>query len=1106
VIGIIYMKSHGQKAYQTLDNLISAKALEFANNIHEIAQNASNEEEIRIAVEKQLAFIQKQVGIELEGKHEFTVASGRVDSVYDRVLIEYKNPKNSGSRIGLTLKSTGSAKAVKQIKSRFYDLRTQFGQPMNSLFGVCLDGKRFIFVRYVNDKWHIQDPIPVNRSSSERFLWALFNLGTKGKSFSPDSLAEDFGSDSRLTQVGIRSLYHTINSSKHPRVALFFNQWKILFGEVCGYNVYDPTPKIKLLADFYEIGQNKVKTAELLFAIHTYYALFMKLLASEIMAFFHNIPTPLEKMIRSDSTNKLKKEMEYLESGSIFRHLNIMNFLEGDLFSWYTSEWSDSVSKTIHDMVMKLDDYNPGTFSENPNNSRDLLKKLYQQLFPKKVRHDLGEYYTPDWLAEYVIDTVKFDGDPDKRLLDPACGSGTFLVSIINRIRNSYVNNREKYQFDEGELCRKILSNVIGFDLNPLAVMAARTNYLIAIRDLLGYVDKVEIPIYLCDSIMTPSEYGDLFIGQQGAVKEIRTAATKFQIPTEITEDREVVSRYADQLELCVLNKYSSVEFIERCTEENIPISNQKPHIELFNTLLKLDSENKNGIWARIIKNAFAPLFIKKVDFIIGNPPWINWESLPKDYRDSTIDLWDYYKLRSKVSPYVRLGNVKKELSALFVYVTAHRYLKNNGILGFVITQSIFKSGANAGFRCFELPGNVPLKVDIISDMSLFLPFEKAINRTAVIKIIKGKKTDYPVKYDVWVPKNNRKVIGEIDVRSIKKEFTILNWLAAPVEPSNQLSPWITVPKNIFSYMKLILGNQNEKLIKNSHAGSCTWLNGVYWVRLLKPGKKSSLIENMGDIGKRKIQKCNFSIENDLLFPLLRGRDLKTWQAETELYIIVPHEKMGFSTPINIKSIKRKYPKAYQYFEKFRTPLESRSGYKQLHNERDEYYVVGNLGQYTIKPYKVAFKDLTEFFQCSVVFPKRISDDSSEQPTIPDHTALFINCSSKDEAFYFSGLLNSAPVRLALYCTSVGVQTQRYFTTDISRVQHLDYDSKNPTHTNIVDISKECHELTAAGNKKIEKKEIELAFACGQLWNLNKKEINEILDAFKFMAKLRKGK
>jgi len=125
-------------------------------------------------------------------------------------------------------------------------------------------------------------------------------------------------------------------------------------------------------------------------------------------------------------------------------------------------------------------------------------------------------------------------------LLDPACGSGTFLVMAINRIRKWYDENRELCRLDESELGRKILANVIGFDLNPLAVMAARTNYLIAIRDLVGHMDKVEIPVYLCDSIMTPSEYGELFAGKLGVAKELKTAPATFIIPAEIAMNREI--------------------------------------------------------------------------------------------------------------------------------------------------------------------------------------------------------------------------------------------------------------------------------------------------------------------------------------------------------------------------------------------------------------------------------------------------------------------------------------------------------------------------------------------------------------------------------------
>jgi hypothetical protein len=155
---------------ESLDVLISRKAGEFAEQVRKIAQFADKEEEIRIAVEKQLAFIQKEAGIQLEGKHEFTVAKGRVDSVYSRVLIEYKNPSSPGARIGPKLDSPGTKKVVEQIKERFRGLKDDQNQPPESLFGVGTDGLHFVFVRFRDKKWDVREPVEVSKYSAEQFL------------------------------------------------------------------------------------------------------------------------------------------------------------------------------------------------------------------------------------------------------------------------------------------------------------------------------------------------------------------------------------------------------------------------------------------------------------------------------------------------------------------------------------------------------------------------------------------------------------------------------------------------------------------------------------------------------------------------------------------------------------------------------------------------------------------------------------------------------------------------------------------------------------------------------------------------------------------------
>ncbi len=422
------------------------------------------------------------------------------------------------------------------------------------------------------------------------------------------------------------------------------------------YLVHDPNP------------------AELLFAVHTYYAIFMKMLAAEIVTSFSPLGTStLKKLISAPTSAKLRDELRNLEQGGIWSQLGIRNFLEGDLFSWYIDAWNDGSADAVRAMAQSLYQFDPTTLSVDPAESRDLLKQLYQQLFPKSVRHDLGEYYTPDWLAELVLDELGYDGNPDKRLLDPACGSGTFLVMALNRVKTWYDEHHHECGFGEDELLRKVLRNIIGFDLNPLAVMAARTNYLMAIRDLLRHADNVELPIYLCDSIMTPKDYSTAV----ASFKYLRlsTAVGSFHIPKDILQDRTTFARYAEMVESCVRNTYSPEEFLQRCHDEGIPTTETGLHKTLYKRLRELDENNQNGIWARIIKNAFAPLFIGKVDYVAGNPPWVNWENLPEGYRHDMKPLWVDYGLFTLKGHEARLGGGKKDLATIFTYSAVDSYL-----------------------------------------------------------------------------------------------------------------------------------------------------------------------------------------------------------------------------------------------------------------------------------------------------------------------------------------------------------------------------------------------------------------------------------------------
>jgi len=1035
------------------DDLIKKRAAIYSDKMALAAAAAIKEEDVRIASERELAFLEEAAGIKLEGKHEFTVASGFVDSVYDRVIIEYKNPASPTARISPKLDAPATKKLVEQIKSRFADLNKEHGQPLNSLFGVGLDGRHFVFIRFRDEEWHVQDPIPVTPQSSERFIRALYNLGTEGKAFTASQLAQDFGADGDIARQAIKALYHAISATTDPKALIFFNEWKIHFSEVCGYDVEEPSQKIKQLAESYDIAIKGVKAANLLFSLHTYYALFMKLLAAELVSSVHQLPggTPLRKMLQAATAAKLRRELQDLEAGSIFRHFNITNFLEGDLFAWYLPAWSSDMEGWIRALVTKLDSYNPGTLSEDPAESRDLLKKLYHRLFPKSVRHDLGEYYTPDWLAEYVLKNVGFSGNPDARVLDPACGSGTFLVMAIARIRRWYDENREACSYDESELGKKILTNVLGFDLNPLAVLAARTNYLISIRDLVGHMAGVEIPVYLCDAIMTPSEHGGLFAGTLERARELRTAAGRFIIPTEIAQSQNHIARYAEILEESVRNDYSPAQFVDRCKEEKLSVADSDLHIDLFNILKKLNAEGRNGVWARIIKNAFAPLFTPQVDFLIGNPPWVNWESLPDVYRASTASLWQEYGLFRQKGLKAKLGGAKDDISILLTYVCHDSYLKQGGTLGFVITQAIFKTkGGGEGFRGFRYSRGTdaetfmaPLKVEDLSELQVF---EGATNRTAIMIAGKAKKPfSYPIPFTVWKKSSRGRIAQESSLKNVLANVTRNKQLATPVEKADLRSPWITGSKETLEVLQKLVGRGQYISRKGVYCPT----NAIYWLSQVKKGSGGNLvITNLADSGKKKLEQVTASVEPLFVKSLIRGKDTGRWHWDSEIGVILPQDLTDPSKAVTENVLKVKYPKTFSYFKGFEKEIRDCALLAQFFDPKhDPFYSSYNVGSYTYSPYKVAWKEI-----CPEIEAVVIEDQRSK--IVPDHKLVFVSFDEADPAYFLCGLLNCSPLSLFVrsYSLQSSISGHIFEFANIPR-----FNPKDVAHREIAQLSRKCH-------------------------------------------------
>ena len=750
--------------------------------------------------------------------------------------------------------------------------------------------------------------------------------------------------------------------------------------------------------------------------------------------------------------------------------------------------------------------------THNPAQARDLLKKLYHELFPRKLRHDLGEYYTPDWLAEVVLDRVHYDGDPRKRLLDPACGSGTFLVLAMGRIQTWVRKNVERAPRPD-RLASLVARNLIGFDLNPLAVLAARTNFLIQFFDLLDYRGTLEIPIYLCDSVLTPFEYGSE--DQPGFAEQpvaVPTAARLFYVPREVTHARDVLASYCNLLaEYARSGSGFSVEdFVDRCLKEGLPVSQsvEDQHKQLFREIRTLDEERRNGIWARFIKNVFAPVFLRgeRVDYVVGNPPWVNWESLPgridapteQNYRQRAREVFKRYGLFSLGGTEARLGGGKKDLSMPFVYAAVDHYLKEGGELGYVITQTVFKTtGAGDGFRRFRFGAKdqddekqvfiVPREVD---DLSSFQPFEGATNRTALVTFTRSKRAvKYPVRYRVWRKTKRGRIQADWSRNTVEERVETLDFAAVPVERGKPTSPWLTAPRAVLGPLRRIIGPSDYR----GRAGCCSWLNGVYWVRKLRKAPGGWLVENLTEAGRTEIKRKRSTIEPDLVYPLLRGRDAKRWRAGPSASIVltnVPETRAG----VPLAKMKRDYPQTFSYLKSFEKKLRDRSGFKKYLQRTEPFYAVYNVGSYTVAEWKVVWREQSSTFQAVVVGPT-----PEGEVVIPDHKLMLVECEQGErEANYLAALLNSTPAKLLVgsYVISTSTSTHVLENLRISR-----FDKKSELHKRLANLGTRAHKAAASGKPALLKRiEAEIDQAAAALWKISPAELELCYEGYAQVA------
>lgn len=389
---------------------------------------------------------------------------------------------------------------------------------------------------------------------------------------------------------------------------------------------------------------------------------------------------------------------EGLLSGEKFEQSGIYGVVEQDFFGWVLEV--PGGGQFIRALARRLSRFDWAAVNQ------DVLKVLYESVIGAETRKRLGEYYTPDWLARLVVDQTV--GTPlSTRVLDPACGSGTFLFHTIRK----FIVAAEEEGQSATDTLQGVTHNVIGMDLHPVAVTFARVTYLLAIGHRLltdPTRGQVSIPVYLGDSMQWTDQSTNLWNAGSLVVPvndqaELFTAELRF--PDRLLQDAAMFDSLVEGMADAASRRQvgdripSLSPLFQRL---GVPSEVQQTIEATFKTMCSLHDQGRDHIWSYYVRNLARPLWLSRpanrVDALVGNPPWLAYRHMPPDmqaaFRTMSIERRMWHGAENATH---------QDLSALFVARAVQLYLRQNGQFGMVMPNAVVDRDHYSGFRTGNL-------------------------------------------------------------------------------------------------------------------------------------------------------------------------------------------------------------------------------------------------------------------------------------------------------------------------------------------------------------------------------------------------------------------
>jgi len=693
----------------------------------------------------------------------------------------------------------------------------QYVVPLGADYGVLTDGEELIFYERIGrDNYDRRFRVNLNEISDEQ-LAELEQLRKPSYSFSSTDDIEDYFATTETVSVGTivdgepvgqnefmdtfrlerGTLFYQMLEQTYTLLEYYLDQprdnnfprdayefWK-------EYYASDPS-WYDLPEEWRDIAGSAENKQKVMFAVETVQSLLGRLMLAKACE-DQNFPGVNVSRFVQTETAEFRGEVSpvsYIHSGrglmEQMREELVESVFEQDIYYWWTqgAEEVDELSaREIYDesWPTPLEEYGEqfvefilaiGRFDFS-DLSGDPLGQLYQQYFDRRTRQALGEFYTPPSICEYVVDSVEYgEGVQYKRLVDPACGSGTFLVSALDRYKRELSTEMDRPAALH-DLCNS--ARVVGLDIHPFAVVMAQIRFMLEILD--EYKRAIEddpglvlrrLPVFRTDSLIDESETEEG--RQQSLGASFGEETIEFDMPLPIRRGEEfetmtfefprfseVQSSTAGQISnrqeyfsalLAVFDavKDQAKEADYDITEDDLITylysyfssdTNAEQVASTFidtaetflNKVRELREDYNDGRLLKLIEDLVLSAVLKnniKFDYVVGNPPWVakqNTHSPPGQERRLKQQYLSAWK---ESDPYLQF--TERGLGML----------REGGTLGLVVSNRFLTNQAGKEVRAL-LSKN---QIKEIVDFTDYPVFSGATNYSAILTAEKEVPND----------------------------------------------------------------------------------------------------------------------------------------------------------------------------------------------------------------------------------------------------------------------------------------------------------------------------------------------------------------------------